>query len=376
MSPSSTSSSDGPERSPHSGRPATADAESGEVNGTSGGTDAGAEGPRISRSSKRALLLCLGVLLALEIGVARTDWVWELDPRRPVGVFLAVEDEIIAPADDLRVVVLGSSVMRDAIVPRAFEAAAGLPEGSVLNTSLPNATPFDFVVLYERNRAQLSRARLLIVGIEDWYFYEEPGISERYHRWATLSDRLTDYGGSDRLSLMVSWIWKTYAARHAFALDGIAAALRGNLPEVVGADGRVQWRPEEGALGAESFDLGAYEARLRERVWRDRPVRYLRGLLEAAAADDVPVVSVRMPIRAEAYRLRDRIDPEAEARLRGSLATAQEADAASGLLDFPSGESAGLEERHFLDERHLGTQGAEVFTRYLAEWAARNYDLR
>lgn len=361
MSPSSTSSSDeapeGLSAPSHEGETAES-------------------GAKLSSASRRALLLCLGILLVLEFGAARRDWIWNLDPRRPVGIFQAVENEIIVPAEDIRVVVFGSSVMRDGIVPRAFEAAAGIPEGSVLNTSMPNATPFDFTVLYERNRDAMHSARLLIVGIEDWYFYEEPGISERYHRWATLSDRLADYGGSERLPLIVSWIWKTYAARNAFAFDALGAALSGNRAEVVGDDGRVFWRPEEQAAGPESFDLQGYEERLRERVWRDRPVRYLTRLLELAAEDGLPVVIVRMPMRSAALERRERIDRDAERRLQGAIAAAMAADAEAGFLDFPAGPAAGLEEHHFLDERHLGTEGAEVFTRLLAAWAAENYDLR
>jgi hypothetical protein len=365
MSPSSTSSSDG-----HNAHASVG-------TGAAGAHRSGDEpGPKLSTASKRALLLCLGILLLLELGAARRDWVWNLDPRRPVGIFQAVEKEIISPAEDIRVVVLGSSVMRDGILPRAFEVAAGLPEESVLNTSMPNATPFDFVVLYERNRDELGGARLLIVGIEDWYFYEEPDVSERYHRWARLSDRLADYGGTDRLPLLVSWVWKTYAARNALALEGLGAALSGNRAEVVGPDGRVYWRPEEEATGSTAFDLGGYEDRLATRQWRDRPVRYLARLLELAAADDVPVALVRMPMRDAALRLRGQVDPDAEPRLQAAIAAALSADTRAGFLDFPAATSAGLEERHFLDERHLGTDGAEVFTRMLAAWAAENYDLR
>lgn len=332
--------------------------------------------PLLSVAGRRALLLCLAVLLVLEVGVARRDWVWRIDPRRPVGIMLAVEDEIIAPADDARVIILGSSVMRDAVLPRVFEEAAGLPRGSVLNTSLPNATPFDFVLLYERNRDTFAHARLILVGVEDWYFYEEPGVPERYQRWASLGDRLADYSGNARLQVLVSWLWKTYAARQALAIDGIAAALRGERTQVIGEDGRTRWRPEEQALGPETFDLSAYEARLHERQWRDRQVRYLGRLLQIAATDGVPVAVVRLPMRAAAFDMRRRLDPEAENRLQQALRTAGVGAGATRLLDVPVGAAAGLEERHFLDERHLGTRGAELFTRYLAAWAVSEYALR
>lgn len=312
------------------------------------------------------------MLLLLEFGAARRDWLWRLDPRRPVGILLAVEDEIIAPAEDVRVVALGSSVMRDALLPRAFEQAAGLPEGSVLNLSLPNATPFDFVLLYERNRDVISGARLLLVGIEDWFFYEEPGVSERYHRWASLGDRLADYEGSARLPVLVSWGWKTYAARQAFAIDGLTAAVRGQRADVIGDDGRTSWRPDEQETGSGTFDLASYEARLGEREWRDRQVRYLGELVELATSDGVPIVIVRMPMRASAFRLRQQVDPQAESRLQQAMAAA----APGALLDFPTGDAAGLEERMFLDERHLGTAGARAFSGVLAGWAAANHTLR
>ena len=366
MSRSSTSSSEGPGSSPATQpadpSPSTAPADS-------------SRAPLLSTAGKRALLLSTAILLVLEFGIARTDWVWRLDPRRPVGIMLAVEEEIVAPSTDPRVVILGSSVMRDAVLPGVFEGAAGLPGGSVLNTSLPNATPFDFVVFYERNREALRGTRLLIVGVEDWYFYEEPSVSERYHRWASLGDRWSDYRGSERLPLLVSWIWKTYAARQAFALDGLAAAARGERADVIGDDRRVQWRPRDEQLGADDFDLAPYEARLRGRQWRDRQSGYLVELVGLAAADNLPVVIVRMPMRRAAFRLRTQIDPGAESRLQGVFAEVQQVEAPSGILDLPSGETAGLEDRYFLDERHLGTRGAEMFSRFLAGWAAEQYDL-
>jgi hypothetical protein len=371
MSRSSTSSSEPGTASTDEGRAAPPAGASG-----SDPQGASANAPLISVAGRRALLLCLALLLLVEVGAARRDWAWRIDPRRPVGIMLAVEDEIIAPADDARVILVGSSVMRDALLPRVFEQAAGLPRGSVLNTSLPNATPFDFVLLYERNREVFAHARLLVIGVEDWYFYEEPGVPERYQRWASLQDRLADYSGRARLPVLVSWLWQTYAARQALAFDGIAAALRGDRAEVIGDDGRTRWRAEEQALGSDAFDLRAYEARLRERRWSDQQVRYLRRLLQLAASDRVPVLVVRLPMRAAAFALRRRIDPEAEDRLQQALREAGVGDGAVRLLDVPVGDTAGLEERHFLDERHLGTRGADVFTRYLATYAATEYDLR
>jgi len=382
MSPSSTSSSD-PETPRADGESTAAPPEEERPAPPAGASAPGSEpqqggshAPLLSVAGRRALLLCLALLLLLEFGAARRDWVWRIDPRRPVGIMLAVEDEIIAPADDARVILLGSSVMRDAVLPRVFEEAAGLPRGSVLNTSLPNATPFDFELLYERNRAVFSRARLLVIGVEDWYFYDEPGVPERYQRWASLRDRLTDYSGSARLPLLVSWLWQTYAARQALAVDGIAAALSGERADVIGDDGRTRWRPEEQALGSDTFDLSAYQARLRERQWNDGQVRYLRRLLQLAAGDGVPVLVVRLPMRAAAFELRGRIDPEAEERLQQALHDAGVGEGSVRLLDVPVGAAAGLEERHFLDERHLGTRGAELFTRYLATWTAAEYALR
>lgn len=85
---------------------------------------------------------------------------------------------------------------------------------------------------------------------------------------------------------------------------------------------------------------------------------------------------VRMPMRATAFRLRGQVEAEAEARPQNALATLQGPAAPSGLLDFPTGAAVGLEDRYFLDERHLGTRGARIFSSYLGGWAAGEYDLR
>jgi hypothetical protein len=171
-------------------------------------------------------------------------------------------------------------------------------------------------------------------------------------------------------------VWKTYAARQAFALDGIVASLRGERAQVIGDDGRTRWRPEEKEMGPESLSLSPYEARLRERHWRDRQVHYLRQLLEIAGTDALPVVVARMPMRDAAFRLRARVDPGAESRLLAALATAREAGASATLLNVPTGVAIGIDDRFFLDERHLATAGARLFTRHVAGWATAQYELR
>jgi hypothetical protein len=216
---------------------------------------------------------------------------------------------------------------------------------------------------------------LLLVGVEDWYFYEQAGVSERYHLWASLGERMADYRGSARLPLLVSWVWKTYAARQALTFGGISARLTGDDIEVIGEDDRTRWRPEERERGPQAFGLSAYRARLRERAWRDRQVRYLREIGELAATDGVPLVFVRMPMREAALELRGRIDPEAERRLQGALDAVRDLDS-TRVLDLPGGAQVGLEPADFLDERHLSLGGAATFTTYLASWAAREFDLR
>ncbi|MCA9537262.1 MAG: hypothetical protein KC620_00155, partial [Myxococcales bacterium] len=146
-----------------------------------------------------APLLCLSLLAAFEIGVARDERIWSAAPRTASGVFAVLEAQVIEPAEAPQVVLLGSSRVRDAVPPRALEAALGLPRGAVLNLGLTSGTPLDALTLYRRHRDKLGRARVLLLGVEDWYLNGAMPPTDRERRFATWAERVGDYVGEVRL---------------------------------------------------------------------------------------------------------------------------------------------------------------------------------
>ncbi len=114
----------------------------------------------------KGALFAVVILLAVEVGIARQDWLWDLVLASPSGNITALEEQVNQGADPT-VVVMGSSRVRDGISPRQLETELNLHEGSVLNLAVTNGSTFDALTIYRRNRDTLSKAKLLIVGIED-----------------------------------------------------------------------------------------------------------------------------------------------------------------------------------------------------------------
>ena len=76
-------------------------------------------------------LLAVALLLAVEFGLARRDWIWGWWPRSESGVIDAIETQVIAQSDAPSVLFLGSSRVRDAVSPREVEKQLGLKRGAV-----------------------------------------------------------------------------------------------------------------------------------------------------------------------------------------------------------------------------------------------------
>src|SRR5882762_9647086 len=113
-------------------------------------------------------ITALVVLLLIDVFVARTDWIWARAPDSQGGMLDAVEAMIIRPAPPPRVLIMGSSRIHDAVLPRTMERILGLSEGTVLNLGISAGTPFDALTLYRRNRDQLRHAKAIVIGTDDW----------------------------------------------------------------------------------------------------------------------------------------------------------------------------------------------------------------
>jgi hypothetical protein len=306
------------------------------------------------------------LLLGVEVGVARRDWPWAREPHSDAGVVDALETQVIARAADPVVLLLGSSRMRDAIAPRTLERALGLRPGQVLNLGLTNGEPFSARVLYERNHAVLSRARVAVFAVEPWQVARQGHVNERVRRFATLGQRLRWFDGPERLSLVVGALWRTLDA--GVALRRLAfAPLRHPSPGLpIGEDGRVEWRDEEQVEALAKIPVG----RSARRHWSGfSPSRgrlaCLGELVERLRGDGIEVIVVQLPVRDGYWR-------QVESRWPDRLATYRRLveGAVNEVAWMGEAAAEGLERADFYDYGHLTPSGAEKVTARIAQLLA------
>jgi len=332
--------------------------------------DSDSRAPRLSLRGLRpwGLLWAIAFVVLFDVSVARADWVWRWFPGYGGGAMYALEDEVLVKAADPVVVVFGSSRMRDALPPRSVERALGLEAGRVLNLSLDGGTPFDALVAYRRNRKLLSRAEVLVVGIDDWYVKANVQPNPQDRRFGTLRDRMECSRGRERAAAVVGSVWHTVDVRGALK-ERLVRIGRPPRPSPVGPDGRVTWRGVEdpeavGPQVADSVRMAAkFHASMDPGSGR---VRQLRELLRLAREDGVEVLLIELPLRA-AYRREVRTHyPETLAYYREAFGPLHDPDAGVTLRFLDDASALGLTAAHFYDYGHLTPLGAETFVPVLA----------
>ena len=310
------------------------------------------------------------ILIVIEVGASRQDWLWSIEPRSNTGIVYALEDRVIRVAEDPAIVFMGSSRVRDAVAPRVLEEQLELPVGSVLNLGLTEGSVFDSLTLYERNREKLADAEVLVVGVEIDDFVLAPRDNNRLRRFAPLSMRF-QWQGPEKLSLVLGWFYRTYDARpNLRAL--VSSIWRRNEPEIpIAEDGRVVWREPvedgpsriEGALAAETLYAGeepgvGFEKQLQE-------------LVDAASADGVKVAIIHVPVRDSVADALDANFSDLVEEMQVSVA----AISGASLVDLTMRRSSvsGLEPTHYVDYGHVTADGGLVLTAYYGQLLSETF---
>jgi len=303
------------------------------------------------------------MLMVVELGVARQDWIWSHNPRSETGVLDAIERQSIGASHNPQLVFMGSSRTRDGIAPRVLEQQLSLEQGAVLNLGMTVGTPFDALVLYRRNREALSKAGLIAFGVEHSMFDANAYVSERANRFASLRERLLWFDGDTRQALLVGWVWRTYDAREPMRLY-VQSRLSGKQPKALPMtdDGRIIWMRRSGK--AED------PTRISKKLWRrfrfsNRRVAVLDALIELMQQDGVEVVLYQVPTRNRFWSYaRDKYTHKVDRYDQQMQAVA--ARHGSRYYDWQDAKSVGLSDGHFFDYGHMRDSGAREFGRVMA----------
>jgi len=323
---------------------------------------------RRPRRSLKAGTLALALLLLFEFAVARTNWAYKLTPGIFVESIYALEDNVIEPSPVPTLALFGSSRLQEAVAPRLIEQELGLEEGEALNLAFPFGDVVGSRLLYERSRRKLSQLEVAVIGVEMWDLFGERGLDPLQEYFLPMQERL-EHTGKDRVSLLVSSFWKTYAMR------GMAGYIFGGLlrggPEQgpLAADGRLQYYAGEGRDGPEIIDAALqFDDRFAELERQgDLSGRgdqaELQRFIDMLTADGVTVVIVHLPMR------RDFIT-EVETRLPTITAETQRvlADLAGpARVEMETSlEALGIPDTSYRDFGHPAEAGVNPMTRYIA----------
>lgn len=317
---------------------------------------------RIDTWRAPGLAWAIVLLLAVEFGLARQDWFWT---KVGVSAVEEIEQLMIAPAQQPLVVAMGSSRIEYGLAPRVMEASLGLPEGSVLNVAMGGGTAFDALTMYRRNRDKLSQAKLLIVGIDDWYYNAGWPVNPRDARFATWSERLEDYESPVREKLLFGWLWHTTELQVVASTFIRATALP--QPLVLEPDGRMikQHDPaltRDNVLPMAEVFYGSYQFQMTRH-------KQLQKLIDLADEDGLQVLVVQVPLRDEYI---DLVQSRWPAEWRRYRETAETLKGATVLL-YGKGSAVGMGDADIYDYGHCTAEGAAKFTRLLAKEVDARY---
>jgi hypothetical protein len=315
----------------------------------------------------KAPLLALSVIGALEI-VVRSNAFWGRVPDSMVGAYGGIQHEIIEKAPITpEIVFLGSSRMRDAVDPRQLEGAMALRPHAVMNLGLTGGTPYEALSYYERNRALLGRAKVVVIGVEDWYWNGSFPPDEVERLDATFGTRITWYERRHELGDVIGGLWRTTEVRDELPKWAISFVRRPVPPRFV--DDRLIWRPASATLevGPEETDVAAAVSDLLQN-YRPAPAyeSSLTRLFELLEADHVRVIVVQLPMRAAYYDAVQRAYPRAQPYM------AERIDALAkrfhfAVQIFTRGTDLGITDNRFYDYGHLTEDGCRRMT---SVWAS------
>jgi len=138
----------------------------------------------------KTLLFVVAALALLEFSVRLIPETVLMPGKSRRGEMNFVEKKLLPKLNKIDVVVLGSSRMRRAVVPKQLDTALGIPEGSTLNSGLASGSLFEALYFYERNEERLKSARVIVLGIDEWHLSTGWKIGSTYELHAPFVERL------------------------------------------------------------------------------------------------------------------------------------------------------------------------------------------
>jgi hypothetical protein len=290
------------------------------------------------------------------------------------GEIFFMEREVLPRFPEPRVLLLGSSRARRAVVPRQLDEELALPANSTLNVGLASGRVFEALYLYQRNRAQFGRAPLVILNVDEWYLSSGWRLGSLYELHAPWSERLQfPEPLRNRLLLDAAFGMRLRLKLVPGALAG-ALGLRKKEELDLKLDENNQVLPPARKPLPVDVDPAKFDETIATFYHRFQISPVMEGhvaeLARLVREDGGTFVLMQLPNRA-AYRARVgqlRGDDYAK-HLAALRALATRLNAPLYVYDQP--QECGLTDASFEDYGHVNAEGARVFTRVVAELIRR-----
>jgi hypothetical protein len=321
----------------------------------------------VRRGVPRGLLTAIVLLGVLDFGLSRADWPYRKYPSSYVGAFLSQEQALQRDPVPPRIIILGNSRSKCGLLSREMEQFLHLPSGAVLNLSLESGDHYDNYILQRRNRQIMKSARLLICCVDAYEWNANYPLSERFHHFAGLTDRL-DLEPS--IPNLFGWFFRT--EEKAALYHGIFRRIKERVAAASRLVGRASIDDPPVNQPTSPASLGPVEGRVsfwykNFRLSRERQL-LLQQVVGAAQEDGQQVVIVQLPFRDEYMHEVFRTHASDYAAYQRSI---RGIDGAQAKF-FETASACGLEPTDFQDWDHLDAAGAEKFTRVWCNWLATN----
>ncbi|MCY3017756.1 MAG: hypothetical protein NTW87_01820 [Planctomycetota bacterium] len=315
----------------------------------------------------------MGCIAALE-GVMRLIPEERLLPAKSrQGEIFFMEREVLPRFTQPRIVLLGSSRARRAVVPRLLDERLGLPADSTLNVGLASGRVFEALYLYERNRAVLRQAELVILNVDEWYLSSGWRLGSLYEMHAPWDERFA-FSGNLRSRLVLDGLFTM-----RLKLRLLPAALAGRHKKDVLAlklDENNQVLPPPRKPLPADVDPRVFRDDIATFYHRFEISPVLAGHVEKLARmvkeDGGRFVLMQLPNRA-AYQVEVGKLHGAEylQHVAALDELARNLDVPLCLLQLPS--ECGLTDASYEDYGHINPEGAKVFTAVLGDLIRREH---
>jgi len=317
------------------------------------------------------LLAVAGVIAAMELGIRLIPEKKLVPETSRQGEIFFMEKEVLPRFDKPKIVLMGSSRMRRAVVPAQLDAELGLPKNSTINLGLAMARVYESLYLYERNEAQLKDAKLAILNLDDWQVSTGPKMSNSlYETHGPLLERLR-FPEDQRTRLFLDGIFHMRVM-----LKLVPGAIFGRAKDTqnLKLDENNQILPPPRKERLDNFDD---QIALFYNEFNVHPVMlgHIEQLARKVQANGGTFVLMQLPNRTSYQDEVERLHKEDFARERAAV-EALAAKLGVELWLYARPNEIGLTDEMYEDYGHISREGAKVVTWYLAEEKIRKLNLK